>query len=476
MATRTIAPGGGNWNATTTWVEGVVPVNGDLVVGAANSGNLTINVNPSFQYVMDMTNYAATMSIATAAFNMPSNISSPLLATSTFSSAMTITSTAPTNLAIRQSGVANTWAFLGNGTLGEFPILNISQVSQALTISGTLRASTLLRTNGSTTINRDVVRGGTMSVRRYQAFNGGGNLLLGTCPIVFDRETGEWVNSNNLAGGFVNVPVVINTPGTFSITPTSGNTYGFIGIRAGGTFTYIQGKISNTNKNLWLCGNDGGSGVIANTTTNIDLGGSGTWSSIHISDTFTGTYNANTQNTYNLVSDLYFDELRLQPNNGSGQFVGNRDGYRIITRFTGSGRLKGGYLVGQAIFNSFSFQASTVPTADGISYFNPRIQLSTGLPTHDFTGIRLYGIPDPTNLDSGGSSPSYCSISTQTGIAYIKVVEPTSFGVAYTNIDASAGTQIQSYFGAVLAGSTNIVNTNALPSGGGGERATLYIN
>ena len=44
MAVRTIAAGGGNWNATATWVEGIVPMLGDTVFAAVTSGQLTVNV------------------------------------------------------------------------------------------------------------------------------------------------------------------------------------------------------------------------------------------------------------------------------------------------------------------------------------------------------------------------------------------------------------------------------------------------
>ena len=45
MPTRTISNAGGNYNATTTWVEGVVPNSGDDVVATATSGQLTVNVS-----------------------------------------------------------------------------------------------------------------------------------------------------------------------------------------------------------------------------------------------------------------------------------------------------------------------------------------------------------------------------------------------------------------------------------------------
>ena len=51
MAQRTISPGGGDWNLTATWVEGAVPTTSDHIVGDASSGQLTVNVNATVQYL-----------------------------------------------------------------------------------------------------------------------------------------------------------------------------------------------------------------------------------------------------------------------------------------------------------------------------------------------------------------------------------------------------------------------------------------
>jgi hypothetical protein len=61
MAVRTVSILGGNWNAVTTWVGGVVPVVNDTVDFTALSGNLTVNVLTATLAGIDFTNYVGTI-------------------------------------------------------------------------------------------------------------------------------------------------------------------------------------------------------------------------------------------------------------------------------------------------------------------------------------------------------------------------------------------------------------------------------
>jgi hypothetical protein len=83
MATRTIANGGGNWNATGTWVEAAVPVAGDAVVATGTSGQLTVNVASACATLI-LTGYTNTMT-----FNAVLTVTS----TVTFVAGMTIAGT-----------------------------------------------------------------------------------------------------------------------------------------------------------------------------------------------------------------------------------------------------------------------------------------------------------------------------------------------------------------------------------------------
>lgn len=60
MATRTIANGGGNWNAVGTWVENAVPTSADDVVATGTSGQLTLNAAAACRS-FDMTGYTNTL-------------------------------------------------------------------------------------------------------------------------------------------------------------------------------------------------------------------------------------------------------------------------------------------------------------------------------------------------------------------------------------------------------------------------------
>jgi hypothetical protein len=57
MALRTVSNTGGNWNATTAWVGGVVPSATDTVDFTATSGNLTVNANTAALQGINFTNY-----------------------------------------------------------------------------------------------------------------------------------------------------------------------------------------------------------------------------------------------------------------------------------------------------------------------------------------------------------------------------------------------------------------------------------
>jgi hypothetical protein len=62
MPTRTISNAGGNYNATATWVEAIVPTSADDIAATATSGQLTINVASAARNI-NLTNYSNTITI-----------------------------------------------------------------------------------------------------------------------------------------------------------------------------------------------------------------------------------------------------------------------------------------------------------------------------------------------------------------------------------------------------------------------------
>jgi len=60
--TRTVAAGGGNWGDASTWVEGAVPVDTDIVVFDYASGDVVLNENSAALGELDMEGYAGTLS------------------------------------------------------------------------------------------------------------------------------------------------------------------------------------------------------------------------------------------------------------------------------------------------------------------------------------------------------------------------------------------------------------------------------
>ena len=87
MATRTVANGGGNYNAIGTWVEGAVPTNADDVVFTATSGGLTINTT------VDCLSFDTTNNASTLTWNASLRVSGNITLTSGFT--ITTTSGSP---------------------------------------------------------------------------------------------------------------------------------------------------------------------------------------------------------------------------------------------------------------------------------------------------------------------------------------------------------------------------------------------
>jgi hypothetical protein len=206
MATRTISNAGGNYNATGTWVEGVVPTSADDVVATATSGQLTMNISGAARS-FDFTNYTNTLTM-----NNTWTVSG--VALQTFVSAMTIAGTF--NIAITGAGASIT----SNGKT--IPNLNLSGNK---TLNDTLNV-----------VNFSV---STTSVFTGNAINCSGNWTtsttsIGGTTVINLTGTGTVSFGNFVGSGGLN----INSAGSLS-----GNTIG-IGLGANTTLNYSGGTLS----------------------------------------------------------------------------------------------------------------------------------------------------------------------------------------------------------------------------------------
>jgi hypothetical protein len=238
MAQRTIAPGGGLWNSTATWVEGAVPTTSDHIVGDATSGQLTVNVNATVQF-LNFSGYTALLTI-----NNNIQLTLGLAAsTSTFSAAGTydFIGAGSTQGRIGKANIAMTFNMLGTTPIPCF----INTGNATLTAASDLYFINILQ-NATLVING--------SFNTYISGNFVPNISLrafgGTQPynMVGTGTLGGVVGGT--AASFLNFPgtLNINTLGTITITNffqvcRGVTSSGSADITA--TFTHLAGTIVN---------------------------------------------------------------------------------------------------------------------------------------------------------------------------------------------------------------------------------------
>jgi hypothetical protein len=258
MAVRTVSNTGGNWNALTTWVGGVVPVSSDTVDFTALSGNLVVNVTTAALAGINFTNYVGTIT-----FNANIQVNTSVnLGTGGYTQAgggtfgLTINSTTT----ITSNGVSwnNLLSFTGNGVT--YTLADNLNVTGNIVLAGTSSITftgNILYINGNLTVSSTATNLGTTTFN----FNGTGTW---SCPSV----------------GQIRNNITIDTLGTLTV---SGNVY-----YQTGTLTYIAGTVVST-------------GSVLNLTASTTINTSGmTWREISI-----------TTGTQTLISDLNSEVLRM---------------------------------------------------------------------------------------------------------------------------------------------------------------------
>ncbi len=216
MAVITVSNTGGNWNATTTWVGGVVPSPTlDTVAFTATSGNLNVNV-ASTCIGIDFTNYVNTITFtALLTINGPVN-----LGTGGYTQAGASGIQVGVTSTLTSGGVtwSRLWTFAGGGTF---------TLADNWNFTGTLNFSN----TGGLVINGNTINTSNLTSTTLQT-------VSGTTNIVFNA-TGTWSNTST---GAVRNNITINTTGTLTV---SGNVY-----YNTGTLTHIAGVVDTTGSTL----------------------------------------------------------------------------------------------------------------------------------------------------------------------------------------------------------------------------------
>lgn len=264
MPLRTVSNTGGNWNATTAWVGGVVPIAGDTVNFTATSGNLTVNVLTAILTGIDFTNYVNTIT-----FNNDIRTNTTInLGTGGYtqdgSSGLTINGTATI------SGTT-TWSrtLTFTGASITYTLSNDLNITGNIFLSGT----------GNNVFSGSIINlSGNLTLTNTGSYSGTSSLLY--------NGTGTW---NHTGTGYFGLDFTINTTGTLTL-----GTNIYYGGVTGKTLKWINGTVISTGNTLSLLGSSVGVGANVNLDTSGIIFNNITATS--------GTYST----TINLISDLYF--------------------------------------------------------------------------------------------------------------------------------------------------------------------------
>lgn len=418
MPQRTIAPGGGNWNSTATWVEGAIPTTSDFVVGLATSGQLTMNVGATVQYV-DFTNYANTLTLTNF---LQTSLAS---ATNTFGTSMSFAGT-------------NTFNFYNNpGTLVQN---TTNRIPHLQTANGTKTLSTDVYCTNYTAQNGQTYNGNNLYV--YGNYSDGSGTLGGTTKF-------QIVGTGTLNVAGLNNEMIINTTGTTTIS-SAGIVLGS-NINNGNQciFRHQQGTIVNPKFRSLLNYGSGNSHLI-------DLISGTTWDIVLYSQLSTVAL----PSLVNFTGSCNFDNFILSSINtsaaaatGNGIRISgsnlNINNFQIINNMSNPG---GNYGIADFVFYTDNTQtinvSNTFISNGGLNYGS-----GTANPN---TEIRSFTSGTTTNLNVS---------------SYNQYVSSTRF----TDISCSGGNTLYGQ-NLSLTRTTNITQYTLPPSGGGGESSYVFIS
>lgn len=231
-STKTISNAGGNYNATTAWVEGIVPSSIDKIVATGTSGNLAINVNSNC-FSLDLTGYVGTLS-GSSFFTV--NASGGSTQTVKFAGTVTWSGTLllsmPDATTVNLTSGGKTWGSIQAGIAGTVSMQDNLTLSASILNGGT----TNWLTNGFSVNALTFTCGGTSTNITNSTISLSGTGGLGT---------NNWVGAGTLTttGSTIAFTNNGNSDKTFA---GGGNIYNNISITGGGT-----GKVIFTGTNTF---------------------------------------------------------------------------------------------------------------------------------------------------------------------------------------------------------------------------------
>jgi len=357
MAIITISNAGGNWNATTAWVGGVVPTAVDDVVATATSGPLSLNTTAVAKSV-NFTNYVNTFSLTSGTLSIAGNL--------TFSTGMTITGTS----SILAFTASATWTSNSKTWTGNY-LVNTAALTITLADAAVINGS-VTHTSGGTT---HTINGFTLSVNGNITASSG-RTFTGTTKYIFSTTTTQTIT----VSGTFQSNIDINASGTVTFGTFNYST---------GTLTYITGTVITTGSTLTLL-----------SATTLNTGGM-TWNNVQL--------NTATQ-THTLTSDLNISgtfSLLASANIVNGAFNINISG-SLTSSFAISGTATiimngtGTWSGAGAVRNNLTFNtAGTITISGTVSYSTGTLTYTAG--TMITTGSTLtISSTSPTNLNTSG--------------------------------------------------------------------------
>lgn len=423
MATITVSAAGGNWNSTGTWVGGVIPTTTDDVRADATSGNLTVNVNVSVQFV-NFTSWTGLLTI-----NSTNTLTLNLAgSTSTFSAAGTYSfgGSGATQGRIVKGNTAMSFNMLGTTPIPHFQNTGTAILTAAsnLYFINLYTTSTLQITGNNTNISGDFIAG-TVTIGGTTIYN-----MVGTGTI------------NTLAIGFANLTstIVFNTSGTITIS-SAGLGFGTAtGPNANTIFTHIAGTIVNpTFRPNW---NNG--------THTFNLISGTTWDLYGITQGISSP-------SINFSGNCLFDKFILSDIASASNFNYTLGGSQITT-------------------NDFAV-ISSVGNAGGTYYAGGRnVILSAtfgGIIVN--SSIQINGNPNepnpvqtPNTIIRSGTPGTPVPITINTYNQYVSLTR-------FTDINCSGGNTLYGQ-ALTLSNTTNITQYTLPPTTGGGGGSFTFVN